>query len=80
MEIFTTNLQGWKKRDISIIFGNDFLIEIIPKPCIEESFCSYEGSFLYFNFYYMYWMHECKNDFVSYYSKGDAFVLGHNIR
>ncbi len=71
MEIFTTNSSRLEEKEtFPLYLETIFLIEIIPKPCIEESFfVVMMEPFLYFNFYYMYWMHECKNDFVSYYSK-----------
>ena len=47
MEIFTTNSSRLEEKETFPFF----LIEIIPKPCIEESFfVVMMEPFLYFNF------------------------------
>ena len=53
MEIFTTNSSRLEEKEtFPLYLETIFLIEIIPKPCIEESFfCSYDGvRFYIFNF------------------------------
>ena len=53
MEIFTTNSSRLEEKEtFPLYLETIFLIEIIPKPCIEESFfVVMMEPFLYFNFF-----------------------------
>ena len=72
MEIFTTNSSRLEEKEtFPLYLETILLIEIIPKPCIEESFfVVMKEPFLYFNFLLNAKMILCRIT-----AKGDASVL-----